>query len=164
MEMRNRTAAEIMTRLVVTISPESDIIDAMHTLLRKKTPEAPVIDSDGNLLGMLSETDCLKALCSEAFHGIPEGKVTSYMSYPIETITPKTNLCDIVNRFMNASYRRIPVQEDDGSIVGQVSRRDVLLAFEAMRDNPRMYGRKDERLDLEDSPGVDRAMRRARAR
>ncbi len=162
--MRTRIATEIMTRLVVTISPDADIVDAMHTLLRKKTPEAPVIDSDGKLLGMLSETDCLRAICSEAFHGTPEGKVTNYMSHPVETIAPQTNLCDIVDRFMNASYRRIPVQDDDGSIMGQVSRRDVLLAFEAMRDNPRMYGTKDEHLDLEDSPGVDRAMRRARAR
>jgi CBS-domain-containing membrane protein len=162
--MRNRIAAEIMTRLVVTLSPDTDIVDAMHTLLKKKTPEAPVIDVDGRLLGMLSETDCLKVLCSEAFHGIPEGKVTDYMSHPIETITPKTNLCDIVNRFMNASYRRIPVQDEDGNILGQVSRRDVLLAFEAMRDNPRMYGTKDKHIDLDESPGVDRAMRYARTR
>ncbi len=79
--MRNQTAAKIMTRLVLTLSPDADISDAMHSMLKKKAPEAPVMDRDGNLVGMLSETDCLRVLCSEAFEGTPEGKVSNYMTY-----------------------------------------------------------------------------------
>jgi CBS-domain-containing membrane protein len=161
--MRDQTAADIMTRLVVTLSPDTEIIDAMHDLLRKKTPEAPVIDANGILVGMFSETDCLKVLCAEAFEGVPEGRVASYMTYPVETVSPSTGVCDIVNRFLNNSYRRIPVLDGEGHMVGQISRRDLLLAFEAMRDNPRLYGTKKEDMGLKESPGVDTAMRRARS-
>lgn len=161
--MRNRTAAEFMTRLALTLSPNADIVDAMHALLKKKTPEAHVIDEEGKLVGMLSETDCLRVVCSEAFEGTPEGKVADYMSAPVETILPGTSVCDIANRFLDNSYRRIPVEDEKGRVVGQISRRDILLAFESMRDNPRLYGRKEKDLTLEESPGVDTAMRRARS-
>jgi CBS domain containing-hemolysin-like protein len=68
-----------------------------------------------------------------------------------------------VKRFLNNSYRRIPVKDEEGHIIGQISRRDLLLAFESMRDNPRLYGAKEERHELEDSPGVDTAMKMARS-
>jgi CBS-domain-containing membrane protein len=159
--MKNKTAADIMTRLVATLQPDTNIIDAMHILLKKKTPEAPVMASDGTLMGMLSETDCLKVLAAEAFDGRPEGKVRNYMTHPVEAIAPDTKVTAIVNRFMDNCYRRIPVTDENGRVIGQVSRRDVLLAFESMRDNPRLYGTKDKRLDLEEG-GVDSAMKRAR--
>jgi CBS domain-containing protein len=162
--MRNRTAADIMTRLVVMLSPDTEIADAMHALLKKKTPEAPVVDENGNLVGMLSETDCLRVICSEAFEGTPEGKVSDYMTRDVDTIHSSTNVCHIVNRFLDNSFRRIPVRDDDGHLVGLISRRDLLLVFEAMRDNPRLYGTVDKHLDLDESPGVDRAMKRARAK
>ena len=162
--MKNSNAAEFMTRVPLKLSPTTDIVDAMHALLKRRTPEAPVVDDSGKLVGMLSETDCLKVLCAEAFEGTPEGRVADYMSRAVDAISPGTNICDIVSRFQDNSYRRIPVEDENGHIVGQVSRRDILLAFEAMRDNPRLYGTKDQHLDLEDSPGVDRAMKRARAR
>ena len=162
--MKNQTAADILTRLVLTLAPDTNIADAMHALLKKKTPEAPVIDSGGNLVGMFSETDCLRVLCAGAFEGTPEGKVSDCMTSPVETISPGTMVCDIVNRFLNNSYRRIPVTDKEGHIIGQISRRDLLLAFEAMRDNPRLYGTEDKKLDLEESPGVDRAMKKARAK
>lgn len=160
--MRNKTAADIMTRLVATLAPEMDIIDAMHVLLKKRTPEAPVLAPDGGLMGMLSETDCLKALTAEAFEGTPEGKVWDYMAHNVEVVLPDTEVTAIVSRFMDNCYRRIPVQDEEGRVVGQVSRRDVLLGFESMRDNPRLYGTEDKHLNLEESGGVDSAMRRAR--
>jgi CBS-domain-containing membrane protein len=162
--MRSKNATDIMTKLVVTLSPGMHIIDAMHTLLKKKTPEAPVMDNEGNVVGMLSETDCLKVLTAEALYGTPEGKVSDYMTHPVDIISVNTSVVDIVNRFMDNCYRRIPVKDEAGRIVGQVSRRDILLAFESMRDNPRLYGTEDKRLDLDERPGVDRAMRRARSK
>jgi predicted transcriptional regulator len=162
--MRNRTAADIMTHLVLTLSPDTDIGVAMHALLKKKTPEAPVVDQSGKLVGMLSETDCLRVICAEAFEGMPRGKVSDYMNRDVETIQAGTCVCDIVNRFLDNSFRRLLVQDDKGDVVGLVSRRDLLLVFEAMKDNPRLYGTEDRHLDLDESPGVDRAMKRARAK
>jgi predicted transcriptional regulator len=160
--MLNRTAADIMTRVALTLSPDAEIGNAMRALLKKKTPEAPVINQDGDLVGMLSETDCLRVICAEAFEGTPEGKVSDYMTRDVETIPLSTNVCDIFHHFLDNTFRRLPVRDSGGKVVGLISRRDLLLVFESMRDNPRLYGTKDRRLDLGESPGVDSAMKRAR--
>ena len=156
------TAADIMSPLVVTLTPEEDIYSAMRTLLKKRLSGAPVIDREGSLVGMLSEKDCLRILTAEAFDGLPQGTVAGYMSSPVETLTMETSIYDIVTRFLDRAFRRMPVLDDGGHVVGLVTRRDLLAAIESMRDNSYLYGTEDQHLSLEESAGVDSAMRRAR--
>lgn len=161
--MPDRTAADIMSALVVALSPEDNIYAAMHTLLRKRLSGAPVIDGEGNLVGMLSEKDCLRVLTAEAFDGLPLGTVAGYMTSPVETLTLGTSIYDIVHRFLARSFRRMPVVDEGGHVVGLVTRRDVLAAIESMRDNSYLYGTEDKHLSLDEGAGVDSAMRRARS-
>ena len=158
--MANLTAADIMARSEATLSPDADIYGALQQLLKSKITGAPVVDEDGVLLGMLTERDCLKVLVGGALDGLPGGKVSDYMSAPAESIGPTARLYDIVHMFLTRPYRKLPVVDDDRRVVGQVSRRDTLVAFESIRDNPRLYGVKDERPP--DSSGVDSAMKIAR--
>ena len=114
------------------------------------------------LLGMLTERDCLKVLVGGALDGLPTGKVSDYMTTPAQLITPTATLFDIAHIFLTRSYRKLPVVDRDRRVIGQVSRRDMLVAIESARDNPRLYGVKD--LDPTDDMGVDSAMRLARRR
>ena len=107
--MPTRNAADIMTRSVVTLAPDLDIYGAMQCLLKKKISGAPVVDSDGRLVGMLSEKDCLKVLAGEALDGLPEGKVSDYMTRSVESITPTTSIYDVVHNFLQLHVRRLPV-------------------------------------------------------
>jgi CBS domain-containing protein len=152
-----------MSQLVVALFPETDIYEAMHSLLKKKVSGAPVIDDGGNLVGMLSEKDCLRILTAEAFDGLPQGTVSGYMTEPVQTVTPDTSVYDIVTRFLNSGFRRMPVIDEKGRVVGLVTRRDVLTAIESMRDNSYLYG-TEEKHPPEEGAGVDSAMRRARGR
>ena len=162
--MPHRTAADIMAKSVVTLSPETDVYSAMRTLLKKKISGAPVVDQDGNVVGVLSEKDCLKVVTAEAYDGFPKGAVGNYMTRKIDTIAPSTSIYDIVNRFLQGHFRRLPVVDETGRLVGQVSRRDVLAAIESIRDNSYLYGTEDKHLPSDESMGVDSAMRRARDR
>jgi len=161
--MPGPTAADIMSPLVVTLTPEEDIYSAMRTLLKKRLSGAPVIDREGTLVGMLSEKDCLRILTAEAFDGLPQGTVAGYMTSPVETVKMDTSIYDIVTRFLDSAFRRMPVLDDGGHVAGLVTRRDLLVAIESMRDNSYLYGTEDQHLPLEESMGVDSAMRRARS-
>ena len=161
--MSNRTAAEVMSPLVVTLSPDDDIYDAMHTLLKKKISCAPVLDDQRRLVGILSEKDCLRILSAEAFDGMPQGTVAGYMTGPVETLMPHTSVYDIVHRFLERAFHQMPVVDGEGNVLGQVSRRDVLRAIESMRDNSYLYGTADVSLPLDEGTGVHSAMRRARS-
>ena len=161
--MPKRNAADIMTRSIVTLAPAMDIYGAMQCLLKKKISGAPVVDADGRLVGVLSEKDCLKVLAGEALDGLPEGKVSDYMTRSVESITPTTSIYDVVHNFLHLHVRRLPVVDQAGRVVGQVSRRDVLAAIESIRDNSYLYGTQERYLPKE-GMGVDSAMRRARGR
>ena len=160
--MDSLTAADIMARSEATLSPDSDIYDALARLLKSRLTGAPVVDNDGKLLGMLTERDCLKVLVGGALDGLPTGKVSDYMTAPAQSIPTTATLFDIAHIFLTRSYRKLPVVDRDGRVIGQVSRRDMLVTIESGRDNPRLYGVKDQRPP--DDMGVDSAMRLARSR
>ena len=159
--MPEQTARTIMARSEMTLSPETNIHCAMKSLLKHRLLGAAVVDADGRLVGMLTEKDCLKMLAGEAFDGLPEGRVQDYMTREVETMSPTASLYEIVQRFLGKTYRKLPVVDDRGRVIGQLSRRDALRALESIRDNSYLYGSKDLR-PLEGG-GVDTAMRVARA-
>ena len=109
---------------------------------------------------MLTERDCLKVIVGGALDGLPAGKVSDYMSAPAESVSPTATLYDIVHLFLTKAYRKLPVVDGDGRVIGQVSRRDTLVAFESSRDDLRLYGVREQRPP--DGSGVDSAMRIAR--
>jgi CBS domain-containing protein len=76
----------------------------------------------------LSEGDCLRAISAGSYDGEPvkgEQLVRDLMNAAPLTITPSTDIYAITQTFVKNDVRRLPVV-DDGKVVGQVSRRDVL--------------------------------------
>ena len=159
--MPEQTAREIMARSEMTLSPETNIYSAMKSLLKHRLLGAAVVDAEGRLVGMLTEKDCLKMLAGEAFEGLPEGRVRDYMTRDVETMSPTASLYEIVRTFLGRTYRKLPVVDDHGRVIGQLSRLDALRAIESIRDNSYLYGSKVEH--PLDGGGVDSAMRMARA-
>jgi CBS domain-containing protein len=122
------TAADIMTRDLITFRPDEQIRTAIDQLLRYRISGAPVVGEGRRLLGTLSEGDCLRAISACSYDGEPvkgEQLVRDLMNAMPLTITPSTDIYAITQTFVKNDVRRLPVV-DDGRVVGQVSRRDVL--------------------------------------
>jgi CBS domain-containing protein len=120
-------ARDFMAKSLVTLGPKTDIFSAIDILLRNRISGAPVIDEDKKLIGMLSEKDCLRVFASGAYHQGAGGIVSDYMSTKLTTVSPEDDLFKVAEVFLKNSFRRLPVM-DNGVLVGQVSRRDVLEA------------------------------------
>jgi CBS domain-containing protein len=116
-----------MTHKVFTIKPEADVHDAIQQLLKKRISGAPVVDCYKNLVGILSEKDCLRMFVGGAYSKTPGGLVSEFMTQNILTCTPEDDLFKVADLFFSRSFRRLPVVED-GQLVGLVSRCDVLKA------------------------------------
>lgn len=157
--MNAPTAADIMDRSELTFTQELDIGTAMREMLRAKLTGAPVIDSEGRLCGMLTEKDCLKALVRQAMEGAPGASVRDYMTTPVDSVTPATQLLDLTRLFLSRPFRKLPVVDSDGRVVGQVSRRDILRTIDSAKDNPFLYGTKEQ--SPIETGGVHSAMQRA---
>jgi len=119
---------DFMTRSPVTLRPDMQVLDAVHELVSHRISGAPVIDDQGELVGMLSEKDCLKLTLRAGYYGSTAGRVAQFMSPEVVTIDASLNIVDLAQRFLNEPYRRYPVLEGS-RLVGIISRRDVLRAL-----------------------------------
>ncbi len=120
---------DYMARTLVTFKPETDVLDAVHVLVNKRIAGAPVVDDAGNLLGMLSELDCMKVALDAGYHGNWGGPIRDFMSEGVKTVDADMSIIDLAQEFVTSRYRRFPVMQGT-RLVGQISRRDVLRALE----------------------------------
>ena len=116
---------------LITFKPDMDVLDAIHLLLEHRISGAPVVDNLGNIVGMLSEVDCIQVALTSSYYEEKGGKVEEYMSKTVKTVDADTSLVDVAEMFLKDPYRRYPVV-DDNRLVGQISRRDVLRALEEL--------------------------------
>lgn len=131
MPIKSCLVKDYMTRTLVTFKPETNVLDAIHELVRHRIAGAPVVDDAGNLLGMLSELDCLKVALQAGYHGEYGGPVRDYMTADVKTVNAEMSIVDLAQRFQDTRFRRFPVT-DKNRLVGQISRRDVLRALEVL--------------------------------
>lgn len=125
-DMDMPTVKDLMRKEVAALSPEMSIEDAINFLLKHGVSGAPVVDADHKLMGVLSEKDCLRIFANGAYNVLPGGLVNRYMSTNVMTVTPGTDLFTLADILLKNPFRRLPVVDGDGVLVGQVSRRDVL--------------------------------------
>ena len=131
-EMRVR---DIMVKKPVVFTSDTDLLDAVSTLVDRRITGAPVVDARGNLIGLLTERDFLRATLVAGYHGERGGCVGDYMSRDVEAVNADDSLLDIATRFVETKRRRYPVIEDN-RVVGVVVRRDVLRAVIRAFDLP----------------------------
>ncbi|OOY41787.1 hypothetical protein BOV91_09625 [Solemya velum gill symbiont] len=105
--LRALTVKQYMARDIVTFKPDTGVMDAIHTLITRRVSGAPVVDDHGNVVGILSEKDCMQVMLNACYHEELGG----------------------AEMFNSSPVRRFPVVHDN-SLVGQISRRDVLRALE----------------------------------
>ncbi len=122
-----------MAANLVTFTPDMDVLRAIHLLIEKRISGAPVVDEHGNLLGMLSERDCVKVALSAGYYNEFGGPVSDYMTADVETIDGDTSIVELAELFINKPFRRYPVVENN-RLIGQISVRDVLRALELLAD------------------------------
>lgn len=132
-------ASDIMAKKLLTLRPEDDIYDAIAALISRKFSGAPVVDGSGALVGVLSEKDCLRLLADGSMHELPGGRVADYMTRNVETVLPSTDIVSLAGHFLRNNYRRLPVVTAEGRLVGQVSRRDVLVGIQRMHEPQTSY-------------------------
>ncbi|MBT8117974.1 MAG: CBS domain-containing protein [Gammaproteobacteria bacterium] len=125
------TARDYMSATLVTFTPDTDIHAAINQLIEKRISGAPVVDKQGNLVGILSEKDCLQTALHASYHGESAGTVAEYMHGEVKTVDAEASIADVAAMFIRDDYRRYPVMSDN-RLVGQISRRDVLRALEAL--------------------------------
>ena len=117
-----------MSASLLTFSPHMEVIDAVRQLVERGVSGAPVIDAYGNLVGMLTEHDCLRVVINAGYYGDWGGQVHEFMHKNVETVSVDMGILEVARLFTSQNFRRYPVV-DGNRLAGQISRHDLLKAL-----------------------------------
>lgn len=121
---------EYMDTRVHTLAPETPILEAIDFLIDKHVTGAPVVNAQDEVVGILTEKDCLMVLALGSDNERPTGVVSEFMSKNVVQIPSRMNIYYAAGLFLNHNFRRLPVV-DDGKLVGAITRFDILKAISA---------------------------------
>ena len=125
---RRSRARDFMAKRLVTLRAGMPALEAIALLLKNRISGAPVVDPGGRFLGVFSEKFSMDVLLGLAYDQLPAAPVDAFMNTDFgRVIDGGEPLLEIAQRFLDTPYRRLPVVRD-GTLLGQVSRRDVLAA------------------------------------
>lgn len=125
--------SDYMSRKLITFSPDQSVLEVMNNLIKHKISGGPVVNENNELLGIISEGDCMKQISESRYYNMPMDnmKVSNHMVTNVDTIDGNMNVFDAANKFLESKHRRFPIVEN-GKLVGQISQKDVLKAALAL--------------------------------
>ena len=121
--------SDYMTRKLITFRPEQAIDEVIDALIKNKISGGPVVNDNNELVGIISEGDCIKHISESRYYNMPMEQTTieNRMVKNVETIDGNMNIFDAAKKFLNEKHRRFPIVEN-GKLVGQISQKDILIA------------------------------------
>jgi len=122
------SVVDFMTRTVHTVSPEAEVTSAVGVLTKHGCSGAPVVDTTGRIVGVLTHEGCMRALSGAVFNGEEAGHVANAMASDFVVVEPSADLFRVASMFSNDVGRRILVA-DECTLVGIVTRTDTLRAL-----------------------------------
>jgi CBS domain-containing protein len=141
-------AKDIMTKDIVTVTPETEIVQAAGILLKNRINGLPVVDNTGKLVGILCQSDLIvqqKRIPVPSLFTLLESYVSlssvkridkevekiaaitvkqAMTANPV-TVSPETEIEDIAGLMVDRKYHTLPVV-DGGRLVGIIGKEDVL--------------------------------------
>lgn len=138
-----QTVASVMTRKVITVTPETSFKEAVRLLRLNRVSGMPVIDKSGQLVGIVSEADLLNKaekrepdayVLDSRKHRLDRSRaaaldVASAMSREVTTVRPDFPVARAAREMHARGFKRLPVVDENGRLVGIVSRGDLLKVF-----------------------------------
>jgi len=148
-------AADVMTRSVITIDPDCSVAEAAKRMIDTRISGMPVVDAQGNMVGLISESDLLHrtemgterrqrrswwlALIAGPTNVADDyvkshgHKVSDVMTESVVTVGPDISLDEIVRTLERRHIKRLPVL-DNGKLVGIVTRANLLHVLASAAD------------------------------
>jgi CBS domain-containing protein len=127
--VENILVKDFMTKNLITFRPDQSVMEVMNTLIKRRISGGPVVNEKNELVGIISEGDCIKQISESRYYNHPMEniKVDEHMAKNVETIDGNMNVFDAASKFIESKHRRFPIVEN-GKLVGQISQKDILKA------------------------------------
>jgi CBS domain-containing membrane protein len=138
------TAGRLMRSAIEPLYPNTTLDIAARTIADTGYKGLPVVDANGYVIGMLTETDFLKRMKAENFlelllkmledsfeftHRCHETTISAAMTQPAVTVSQDAGYLEILEAFQRHGGRSMPVVGVDGRLLGLLLRKDFFAAY-----------------------------------
>ena len=106
-----------------------ECLDSLVVAIKYRISGGPVVDNTGKLIGVISEADCMKEISDSRYFNLPilNKTVAHFMTNEVDTIDANKTIFEAASMFFKTTRRRFPVL-DKNQLVGQISRKDIVVA------------------------------------
>ncbi len=113
--------------------------DVVASLMKEQIPGAPVVDEQKNLVGFVSEQDCIQEMLNDTFYCEESPSVTAVMTPNVKTVAPDTSIVEIAEQMAKSPPKNYPVCSG-GKLIGLISRRLILKALLETNEDCYIHG------------------------
>ena len=127
-EVRGMKTAELMSENVVTVKASATVAEALKAFSDHTFHSLPLLDDDGKVLGLISESGLLDAIRNGA--AARETLLKQLQAEPLPTVRPETPVTDAVERFCRSGKNKLLVVDSDGKLQGVLTPIDLMAKRE----------------------------------
>jgi CBS domain-containing protein len=124
---------DIMTRTMITLSPNQSMADAATMLNRHPFRHFLIVDAAGKLAGVISDRDILRAYTAES--GCQAHPISEFMTSNVICVTEATPLSVAAEMMVTQRINFLPVVNDGGSVTGVVTSIDLLKTYRRVQQS-----------------------------
>lgn len=126
--MTNLTARDLMQRDVLSVNPDTPLLEVHRLFLQEEINGAPVVDESGDVLGLISSMDLLRAAIDEEYDKLADLTAADVMVTELVRVRPTTPIGEIAKIMRDQRIHRVLVVDDD-ELLGILSTYDLIAVL-----------------------------------
>ncbi|EDM67021.1 MAG: CBS domain-containing protein [Moritella sp.] len=128
--MNSLKVSDYMQLRPIKLTADMPVATAVDRLLKSGHIGAPVVDDSDTLIGWISEQDCLASLLESSYYCEEVAIVEDLMRSDVLTVRVEDGIIELAQQMLEVKPKVYPVIDEEGLLVGIISRRDVLKAMD----------------------------------
>ncbi|WP_026375048.1 CBS domain-containing protein [Aestuariibacter salexigens] len=139
--MESLRVVDYMNHRPVTFHLEMPVAEAVERLLQSHQTGGPAVDNKNKVVGFVSEQDCLRQMMESSYYREQVARVKDIMHDSVLTVKPYSSVLELAQQMLDQRPKIYPVVDDDGYLVGTITRSAVLNAIDIqLRDGYKRVG------------------------
>lgn len=130
--MNTSSIADYMTKDFATIRADMPVVEAARQLMRHHILGGPVTDAQGQLLGWISEQECLQVAIQVAYYNQRVATVRDIMRTDVLSVTPEMDAVALAQQMLGDKPKSYPVVDGGGKVIGVITRRHILKLLDKL--------------------------------